>query len=87
MQTIPGNVDITPVSRGVGAIDPDNTTSLNANTNFVSQAGMVDLVAEPLLTEWCRFIDLEVCTIHSHQTESTHTILVSILPLDLNGAE
>jgi hypothetical protein len=59
---------------------------LNADTNLISKAGMLELMAEPLFAKWSRFIDLEISTIHSYQAKCSDISLVAILPLDLDEA-
>ena len=46
--SIPGNTQIRPVTCRIRTIDPNNPASLDADTNFIAETGMVQLVAEPM---------------------------------------
>ena len=66
MQSLLCNLLITIRATPKRAVDPHNPPSCNTNSNLVSNARTLELVAEPTWREWPWFFDTKVCTINSH---------------------
>jgi len=83
IQTISADSKVGPVAWSIGTIDPNNPTSLNADTNLVPETSMLELLGVPLATERSWLVDLEIGSIDSNQAKGSNVVLVPVFPLDL----
>jgi hypothetical protein len=83
LQSVSKDLDVGPLAARKWAIDPDNITSLNADSDLIAQSSSPILVGEPLRVERLGLLDPEVCAVNSHFARLSLITPESIAPTNL----
>jgi hypothetical protein len=83
LQSVSKDLEVGPLTTGERAIDPDNITSLNADSDLIAQSSSPELVGEPLLAERGRLVNLQVGAINRHFARLALITPESIAPTNL----
>lgn len=75
--------EIWPLATSERSLDPHDIARLDANGNLIAQTRSLELMRKPLLTEWSRFVNLEIGTINRDQAYLVPIITESVFPANL----
>jgi hypothetical protein len=82
-QSVSKDLEVGPLATGERAMEPDNISCLNTNSDLVAQSSSAKLVGVPLLAEWRRLLDPEVCAVNRYLASLALITPESIAPTNL----
>jgi hypothetical protein len=85
LQSISKDLEVGPCATGERAMDPNDISGLNTNSNFIPQSSSPELVGVPLLAERLRLVDTEVGAVDRDFARLALITPESIAPSNLKG--
>jgi hypothetical protein len=82
-QSVSKDLEVGPLATGERAMEPDNISCLNTNSDLVAQSGSPELVGVPLLAERRRLVDLKVGAVNRYLASLALITPESIAPTNL----